>query len=1135
MPYLAVGPDGTAVLVANDNCCGYPLVRVRRPDGSWESAVTMPGGHSPDPDGRLVDVAIGADGTILVAYVSGYRDGVAVWERAPDGTWAAPVTLGTGPTSGITWVRAGLDRDGNALVAWPRSGTEIWAEERAAGEAWQANGGTKIGSSRMIGGTAAEIALFDMGMAPGGAAVVAWSDYDPANSAADHEVQAIRRTARGAAWSASPEPMGPASGPGDVSLGDPSGHQELRADAADDGTAVVAWLPTDSNGGQVDVAERSPGDAGWTVSELGPDCSCGPDDRYKDLALDVNAGGDALVGWWTDKASSHPALFARRPAGGSWTVTEQQSQSGSNDYVHVQAGLADTGDSFGGWEFNSYGGDYVTGAAGFTTGPVLTNLVAPDGEPGNELTFGVDARETWGSIAGSDVRWTFGDGGTATGSAPKHTYAAPGDFGVSVQATDSNGIAATKSTTVHVAAANVAPTATFTTSPTSPQAGQPVRLNASASDDPDGVIAVYEWDLDGDGTPDRSDGSNDITVSYPAAGDYDVALRVRDDDGAWSAPVTHTVHVSSPPAGGGSAAPSPASRPVPIEGPPPASGEGTVLGLTVPRFKVLGATRRRTVPDVVGMHVDRARTVLDAVHWIRYEIDWVHSRPPHSDAAVGEVLTQAPRGVVEESGVADLLHVALKVYAGPRDKTKHCPAGTTQAIRGRGLDLGEQLIAELKCVEIRHVDYDLSSGGKDPKVSKVHWGKVVRGTRQMDLTVDMPRDIHEQDLFLVFSEYKPGNTHTFNDRWRLPVGGASCLRVQVFDRDHSLVQNAEVRFDMSDVGGRDPERAFTDADGQVKYCSVHGPQPLKAAKEGTADVVAFATGINGETAFGTAQVYFEERGAYTTPAGRHVDGFGHYARVARSAGLFDGVAAWFQGVTEWFQGGWEAVATPFRALGDGIQAVSAKLSDALRGGGYVQADRELGIVPGNMNPGHRLSVRAGVIASGAGNVIASGGGNVIASGAGNVIASGGGNVIANGALNLIGKAGGNVIASGAGNVISYGGGNVIAAGGGNVIASGGGNVIASGGGNVIASGALNRSARAARANPFAWRAATDSFRVEGRGVVLKIDGGFGATMAVADGTLLPTRGEFIAGVKDATRSAVVHLGEGIWVLRQPAS
>jgi hypothetical protein len=78
---------------------------------------------------------------------------------------------------------------------------------------------------------------------------------------------------------------------------------------------------------------------------------------------------------------------------------------------------------------------------------------------------------------------------------------------------------------------NAAPTATFTVNNTAPAAGQPVEFDASASSDPDGSISQYQWDFDGDGSPEATTTSPTTTYTFDAVGDFSPELRVTDDDG----------------------------------------------------------------------------------------------------------------------------------------------------------------------------------------------------------------------------------------------------------------------------------------------------------------------------------------------------------------------------------------------------------------------------------------------------------------------------------------------------------------------------------------------------------------------------------------------------------------------------
>jgi uncharacterized delta-60 repeat protein len=84
-------------------------------------------------------------------------------------------------------------------------------------------------------------------------------------------------------------------------------------------------------------------------------------------------------------------------------------------------------------------------------------------------------------------------------------------------------------------AAGSAPVASFTTdyTPTRPgralRPGQPVTFDAAASADPDGSIASYAWDFDGDGQADQT--GPRVTTSFAGAGTHTALLKVTDDSG----------------------------------------------------------------------------------------------------------------------------------------------------------------------------------------------------------------------------------------------------------------------------------------------------------------------------------------------------------------------------------------------------------------------------------------------------------------------------------------------------------------------------------------------------------------------------------------------------------------------------
>lgn len=162
---------------------------------------------------------------------------------------------------------------------------------------------------------------------------------------------------------------------------------------------------------------------------------------------------------------------------------------------------------------------------------------------GQTVTFdGAASRDNDGRIIG--YAWDFGDGATAAGQVVAHTYAAPGDYTVTLTVTDdSTTRTASQSDTLSVRV-NAAPVA---------EAGEDRRIaiaeetvfDAGGSSDPDGAIVSYFWDF-GDGNT----ATGPVAAHrYDAPGTYSVRLRVDDDSKVAnsSADDSLTVIVNDPP------------------------------------------------------------------------------------------------------------------------------------------------------------------------------------------------------------------------------------------------------------------------------------------------------------------------------------------------------------------------------------------------------------------------------------------------------------------------------------------------------------------------------------------------------------------------------------------------------------
>ena len=133
-----------------------------------------------------------------------------------------------------------------------------------------------------------------------------------------------------------------------------------------------------------------------------------------------------------------------------------------------------------------------------------------------------------------------GDGAVdLTGRIVDVTFAAAGEYVVTLTVTDDEGNSDTVAVTVAVAAAQEAaepsassiqlPIAEFQISPAAPVAGGVVSFNGTASLDLDGRIESFAWDFDGDGAVDATAPIAEHT--FPGPGTFAVTLTVTDDGG----------------------------------------------------------------------------------------------------------------------------------------------------------------------------------------------------------------------------------------------------------------------------------------------------------------------------------------------------------------------------------------------------------------------------------------------------------------------------------------------------------------------------------------------------------------------------------------------------------------------------
>ena len=168
---------------------------------------------------------------------------------------------------------------------------------------------------------------------------------------------------------------------------------------------------------------------------------------------------------------------------------------------------------------------------------------APVPRAGSPIRFQDESSDVDGEIASWE--WLLGDGTTAEDAVVLHTYERSGEYLITLWVSDDQGERAIQTRSVTIA--SLVPVAVFTRSVERPNVGESVRFDASESHDPDGEVAVYRWDFDGDGTYEREATDPIVEHAFASGGDYDVGLVVVDDAGDTSSPFVEPIHVNCSP------------------------------------------------------------------------------------------------------------------------------------------------------------------------------------------------------------------------------------------------------------------------------------------------------------------------------------------------------------------------------------------------------------------------------------------------------------------------------------------------------------------------------------------------------------------------------------------------------------
>ena len=185
----------------------------------------------------------------------------------------------------------------------------------------------------------------------------------------------------------------------------------------------------------------------------------------------------------------------------------------------------------------AHASDNVAPTAAYTVSPA-----AP--VAGEAVTFTSTSSDAQGSITyqawdlDNDGHYDDGEATTAT-----RTFSAAGNYTVRLLVMDDDGWWRSTSKTITVAA-NRAPVAAFSSSPSAVDTGQAVTLSSSSSD-PDGRPLAESWDLDNNGTFGDKTGQV-VSTSWNTNGTHTVSLRVTDSGGSVRT-VSHDITVNNRP------------------------------------------------------------------------------------------------------------------------------------------------------------------------------------------------------------------------------------------------------------------------------------------------------------------------------------------------------------------------------------------------------------------------------------------------------------------------------------------------------------------------------------------------------------------------------------------------------------
>jgi hypothetical protein len=400
--------------------------------GAWSAPVLL---STPGISSTVATLALGADGRVAAVWTEGTD--ILAATRTPTGGWATAAPI---PSSGGTSkIDGAFAPDGRLTVVW------------------QANSGGIRGAVRPAGGSWSAVAtIASAGVQPvlavdrHGEATVAWINGMKIFTAA--------RDAAGT-WSA----------PVQISV-DGDLNYYVPAIATDrGGTVTVVWPQASNSSGTVrydqKAATRTP--AGW-----GAPVTIGQGDSGG-LVVAAGAGGRTTAAWRGLVGGTWVVQSSTRAVDGTWSSPRNLSAAGA---MQPAVAVDPDGDALVAWNESNR----VKVQADDAAPPQLRDLTVPlKATIGTPVTFSVNPVDLWSGLGATT--WTFGDGGSATGTSVTHTYTTSGNHTVTVISTDALGQPATDTATITVPAPQVAPAPVLDDAPDSKPEGTELKVDLGRS------------------------------------------------------------------------------------------------------------------------------------------------------------------------------------------------------------------------------------------------------------------------------------------------------------------------------------------------------------------------------------------------------------------------------------------------------------------------------------------------------------------------------------------------------------------------------------------------------------------------------------------------------------------------------